>query len=72
MKTANANGIPFRHDKFRSKNTRGYQFPEEMRDAGQAFGGAAAMSNKDVQNFANALDRLLQVLQAKVVESGLG
>lgn len=47
-------------------------FMEEMRDAGQAFGGAAAMSNKDVQNFANALDRLLQVLQAKVAESGLG
>lgn len=34
-------------------------FMEELRDAGQLSGGAAAMSAKDVQNFANALDRLL-------------
>jgi uncharacterized protein YaiI (UPF0178 family) len=34
-------------------------FMEEMRNAGQVSGGAAALSNKDVQQFANALDRFL-------------
>ncbi len=34
-------------------------FMEEMRNSGQVSGGAAAMSAKDVQNFANALDRFL-------------
>jgi hypothetical protein len=34
-------------------------FMEEMRNTGQVSGGAAAMSAKDVQHFANALDRFL-------------
>jgi uncharacterized protein YaiI (UPF0178 family) len=34
-------------------------FMEEMRNSGQVSGGAAAMAAKDVQNFANALDRFL-------------
>ena len=34
-------------------------FMEEMRDAGQLSGGGAAMTAKDVQSFANALDRFL-------------
>ena len=34
-------------------------FMEEMRNNGQVSGGAAAMGAKDVQNFANALDRFL-------------
>ena len=34
-------------------------FMEELRDSGQISGGAAAMAAKDVQNFANALDRFL-------------
>lgn len=34
-------------------------FMEEMRNSGQVSGGAAAMGAKDVQNFANALDRFL-------------
>lgn len=34
-------------------------FMQEMRDNGQVSGGAAAMAAKDVQNFANALDRFL-------------
>lgn len=34
-------------------------FMEEMRSSGQVSGGAAAMAAKDVQNFANALDRFL-------------
>ncbi len=34
-------------------------FMEELRNSGQATGGAAAMSARDVQNFANALDRFL-------------
>jgi uncharacterized protein YaiI (UPF0178 family) len=34
-------------------------FMAEMRDAGMQTGGPAAMTAKDVQNFANALDRFL-------------
>ena len=34
-------------------------FMEGLRDNGLASGGAAAMAAKDVQNFANALDRFL-------------
>ncbi len=34
-------------------------FMESLRDNGLASGGAAAMAAKDVQNFANALDRFL-------------
>ena len=34
-------------------------FMEEMRNNGLVSGGAAAMAAKDVQNFANALDRFL-------------
>ncbi len=34
-------------------------FMEEMRNCGQVTGGAAAMAAKDVQNFANSLDRFL-------------
>jgi len=34
-------------------------FMEEMRNSGQVSGGVAAMAAKDVQNFANALDRFL-------------
>ena len=34
-------------------------FMEDMRSNGQVTGGAAAMNGKDVQNFANALDRFL-------------
>jgi Uncharacterized protein conserved in bacteria len=34
-------------------------FMADMRDCGLLSGGAAAMSAKDVQNFANALDRFL-------------
>ncbi|WP_026601015.1 YaiI/YqxD family protein [Methylomonas sp. 11b] len=38
-------------------------FMEGLRDNGLAVGGAAAMTAKDVQNFANALDRLLVARQ---------
>lgn len=38
-------------------------FMEEMRNSGQATGGASAMAAKDVQNFANALDRFLSAKQ---------
>lgn len=34
-------------------------FMEDMRNNGMVSGGAAAMAAKDVQNFANALDRFL-------------
>ncbi len=34
-------------------------FMEEMRSSGQVSGGPAAMTAKDVQQFANALDRFL-------------
>jgi uncharacterized protein YaiI (UPF0178 family) len=34
-------------------------FMEEMRNTGQVSGGSAAMSAKDVQLFANALDRFI-------------
>ena len=34
-------------------------FMEEMRNSGLVSGGAAAMAAKDVQSFANALDRFL-------------
>lgn len=34
-------------------------FMEELRSNGQIFGGAATMAAKDVQQFANALDRFL-------------
>jgi uncharacterized protein YaiI (UPF0178 family) len=34
-------------------------FMEEMRNSGQVSGGVSAMAAKDVQNFANALDRFL-------------
>jgi hypothetical protein len=34
-------------------------FMEQMRDSGMLTGGAAAMGSRDVQNFANALDRFL-------------
>lgn len=34
-------------------------FMEELRNNGQVFGGAAAMAARDVQSFANALDRFL-------------
>lgn len=38
-------------------------FMEEMRNSGLASGGVGAMSNKDVQFFANALDRFLAARQ---------
>jgi uncharacterized protein YaiI (UPF0178 family) len=34
-------------------------FMEELRDSGQVTGGQAAMGARDVQNFANTLDRFL-------------
>lgn len=34
-------------------------FMAQMRDSGMVTGGAAAMAARDVQNFANALDRFL-------------
>lgn len=40
-------------------------FMEEMRNSGMVSGGASAMSAKDVQNFANALDRFLAKQQVK-------
>ncbi len=38
-------------------------FMEEMRNSGQVTGGASAMAAKDVQHFANALDRFLSARQ---------
>lgn len=38
-------------------------FMEEMRNSGQATGGVSAMAAKDVQQFANALDRFLSAKQ---------
>ena len=37
-------------------------FMADMRDSGLLTGGASSMAAKDVQNFANALDRLLQTI----------
>lgn len=34
-------------------------FMEQMRDSGMVTGGAATLGTRDVQNFANALDRFL-------------
>jgi len=43
-------------------------FMEEMRNSGQVSGGAAAMAAKDVQNFANALDRFLIKIDLNTVK----
>jgi uncharacterized protein YaiI (UPF0178 family) len=54
----NPRGMLYTEDNIRQKLAM-RNFMEEMRDAGQASGGPPPMDQRDIQAFANTLDKLL-------------
>lgn len=59
----NIRGTLYTHENIKQKLTM-RNFMTDLRDAGQITGGPAPFGKKDIQNFANALDRFLAKLSS--------